>query len=429
MAGTTTDRVNPVAELFHVLPPAEAYEKFRKAFQPAIAIEDVALSEALGRTLATNVVAPGDLPAFPRSTVDGYALRATDSYGASDGQPAYLQLAGESLMGKTPTERVDLGTVVKIHTGAMVPDGADAIVMLEYTRDQGGGMIEVSRQVAPGENRIAAGEDVRQGEFLIGAGHLLRPQDIGGLAGIGVTTVPVVRRPRVAIISGGDEVVPPKVEPGPAQVRDINSFALEGLVREHGGEPVRLGIAADRFDVLRDLVQSALDTCDMVVVSGGSSVGTRDVTRAVIDAYGDPGVIVHGVALRPGKPTILAVVRGKPFFGLPGNPVSAICTFNLFVRPTILRALGQAEQPPPVTVAARLLRNVASVSGLEHYVQVRLDWQNGELCADPILGKSNLIFIVVKAHGFITVPLELSGIAAGELVKVQPYRLTLPPHT
>lgn len=419
--------INPVAELFHLLPPSEAYAAFRAALPvPAPLVEEVELSSALGRTLARDTTSPIDLPAFPRSTVDGYAVRAADTFGSSDAQPSYLELAGESLMGKTPTDSVSLGRLVKIHTGAMLPGGADAVVMLEYTRDRGGGMIEIARQVAPGENSIATGEDVRAGDFLMAAGQLLRPQDIGGLASIGVTRVPVVRAPRVGLISGGDEVVPPEAEPGPAQVRDINSFTLEALVREAGGEPMRLGIAADSFDALHGLVERALRECDAVVVSGGSSVGTRDVTRAVIDSYGDPGVIVHGVALRPGKPTILAVIRGKPFFGLPGNPVSAMCTFGLFVLPTIRRSLGRPELPPPVTVRARLLRNVPSVSGLEHYIQVRLVRRDGALRADPVLGKSNLIFTMVRADGFIRVPLELSGYPEGAEVEVQPYSMGLP---
>lgn len=426
MARPSPDHANPIAAFTRVPAPSEAYALFRDHVSVRVEVEEVSLSLALGRTLAKDVQSPLDLPSFPRSTVDGYAVRAVDTAGSSTERPTTLHLLGESLMGQMTFVHVTPGSLVKIHTGAMLPDGADAVAMVEDTRDVGDNRIELYRSVAPGDNRIATGEDVRQGDFLLGAGHLLRPQDIGGLAAVGLTRVPVARKPRVTIISGGDEVVPPEVEPGPAQVRDINSFVLEALVRECGGEPMRMGIATDRYEVLHGMVAEALTSCDVIIVSGGSSVGTRDVTRAVIDDYGDPGVLIHGVALRPGKPTILAVVRGTPFFGLPGNPISAICTFGLFVRPTILRFLGQPDQPPPVTVTATLLRDIASPRDLEQYVQVRLLWQDGHLYADPVLGKSNLIFLAVRAHGVVVLPLQATGMAAGTAVEVQPYGRDLP---
>ena len=324
-------------------------------------------------------------------------------------------------MGRQPTAVVAAGTAVKIHTGAMLPAGADAVAMVEWSGDAGGNRITINRSVRSGDNTIAQGEDVRQGEALLSAGRRLRPEDIGGLAAIGMVEVPVARRPVVAIISGGDEVVPPHVTPGPAQVRDVNGATLAAMVEATGGAPWRLGIAPDDLAVFTAMAEEALAGADMVIVSGGSSVGTRDVTRAAVDTFGSPGVIVHGIAVRPGKPTLLAVVRERPFFGLPGNPVSAIATFRLFVLPTLLCSLGVEAPHPRLPIRARLTAPVPPSGGREDYVQVRLSEHGDETLAEPVLGKSNLIFTVVRADGYLRVPVERSGLPAGELVQVWQY--------
>jgi molybdopterin molybdotransferase len=281
--------------------------------------------------------------------------------------------------------------------------------------------VAINRSLRQGDNTIAASEDVRRGELLLRAGRRLRPDDLGGLAAIGMVEVPVARQPVVAIISGGDEVVPPHVAPAPGQVRDVNGATLSALVEEAGGIAWRLGIAPDDYAPFHALVEEALDGADMVIVSGGSSVGTRDLTRAAVDSFAPPGVIVHGVAVRPGKPTLLAVVRERPFFGLPGNPVSAIATFRLFVRPTLLRYLGQEEPAARLPLRARLAAAVPPSGGREDYVQVRLLERDGETLAEPVLGKSNLIFTVVRADGYIRVPADRAGLPAGEAVRVWQY--------
>jgi molybdopterin molybdotransferase len=412
---------NPVAEFTDTPLPAAAYARFREAFQPQVRIELIALEAALGRYLATNVAAPIDLPEFPRSTVDGYAVRADDLAGATGAAPVSLGVAGEASMGRAPTARVTPGTAVKIHTGAMLPEGAEAVAMAEWSRETSPDRITIDRSVRRGDNTIARGEDVRAGEPLLSAGRQLRPEDIGGLAAIGVVQVPVARRPVVAIISGGDEVVPPHVTPGPAQVRDVNAATLAALVEAAGGTAWRLGIAPDDLAIFTAMAEEALAGADMVIVSGGSSVGTRDVTRAAVDSFGPPGVVVHGIAVRPGKPTLLAIVRDRPFFGLPGNPVSAIATFRLFVLPTLLRYLGVEEPRPRLPVRARLTAAVPPSGGREDYVQVRLTERDGEALAEPVLGKSNLIFTVVRADGYIRVPVERNGVPAGEVVPVWQY--------
>lgn len=412
---------NPVAEFTDTPLPAAAYARFRAAFQPQVRVELIALDAAVGRHLAVDVTAPHDLPEFPRSTVDGYAVRTADLAGATVDAPAALTVAGEASMGQAPTTAVTRGAAVKIHTGAMLPEGAEAVAMVEWTREVALGRISINRSVRLGDNIITRGEDVRAGELLLHAGRRLRPEDIGGLAAIGMVQVAVARHPVVAIISGGDEVVPPHVTPGPAQVRDVNAATLAALVEAAGGSPWQLGIAPDDLAVFTTMAEAALAGADMVIVSGGSSVGTRDVTRAAVDSFGPPGVIVHGIAVRPGKPTMLAVVRGRPFFGLPGNPVSAIATFRLFVEPTLQRYLGVEEVHPRLPLRARLVAPVPPSGGREDYVQVRLIERDGETLAEPVLGKSNLIFTVVRADGYIRVPVDRAGLPAGEIVQVCQY--------
>jgi molybdopterin molybdotransferase len=350
--------------------------------------------------------------------MDGYAVRAQDTFGAGDGMPAYLKVGGEVPMGRTPDVKVRPGEVARIPTGAILPEGADAVVMVEHTHVVDPTMIEVYRPVAPGENVVQVGEDVKHGERLLPKGHCLRPQDVGGLLGIGILTVSVVRRPRVVIIATGDEVVSPDVEPGPGQIRDINTYTLATLVLQAGGIPHPLGIIRDDYEALREAAERGMDHGDVLIVSAGSSVSTRDVTSTVIGELGKPGVLVHGVALKPGKPTILAVCRDKPVFGLPGNPVSTFVTFELFVRPALSHLVDTAP-PARAIVRARLTRNIASAFGREDYVPVRLIEEKGELLAEPVFGKSNLIYILVKAHGLVTIPLDVGGLSAGESVEVR----------
>lgn len=380
--------------------------------------ESIPTSQALGRVLAEDIIAPHALPHFPRSTMDGYAVRAADTVGASESLPAYLRVIGELRMGHAPDVTVGPGEAAIIHTGSVLPPGADAVVMVERTQPAGSDEIEVLKSVALGENVIPVGEDVRQGDLVLRAGHRLRAQGLGGLMALGVTIVQVARQPRVAIISTGDELVPPEETPGINKVRDINSITIGALVAANGGIPLQKGIVRDDADALLAAAQAAWREADVVTITAGSSVSVRDMTATIIEQLGEPGVLVHGITLKPGKPTILAVCDGKPVFGLPGNPVSAVNSARLFVVPVLWRLQG-AEPPRAGSVKARLAENVAAGQGRETFVSVRLEEREGELWAVPNFGESNLIFTLVRGEGVVRIPLGATGLPRGTDVEVE----------
>ncbi|MEW6547011.1 MAG: gephyrin-like molybdotransferase Glp [Bacillota bacterium] len=385
----------------------------------ARAVELVGLEEALGRVLAADLVAREDVPGFARSTVDGYAVRAQDTFGASESLPAYLTLAGELRMGQAAERHLGDGECMAVATGGALPAGADAVVMLEHTETPGDGTVAVMRPVSPGENLVRPGEDVAAGQVVIRRGRVLRAPDLGVAAALGYTELPVFVRPRVAIVSTGDELVPPGETPGPGRVRDVNSHTLAAAVQAEGGNPRLLGIVPDDRPALDRALQEGL-RADCLLVSGGSSVGARDLVAQAIASLGEPGILVHGVAVRPGKPVIAAVARSRPIFGLPGHPVSALVTFYLLVRP-VLRFLAGAEPfPVEATVRARLGRNLASRPGVEEYVRVSLCRDGGVLVAHPVLGKSGLISTLARAWGLVRIPAEATGLAQGEEVEVMP---------
>jgi molybdopterin molybdotransferase len=406
-----------MTELFTVRTPPAAWQLFLQHFQPTVRTERIATADALDRVLAETLLSPQDLPDFARSTVDGYAVNAADTYGATPTLPAFLAVTGEVPMGQVSALQLGVGEAALVHTGGMIPAGANAVVMVEHAQRVDAASIEVMKPVAEGENVIQVGEDIRRGATVLCAGRQLRPQDIGGLLALGITEITVAAQPRVAILSTGDEVVPPTQTPTPGQIRDINSYSLAALVTRTGGQPLRYGIIPDERPALETAARRAHAEADIVVLSAGSSVSYRDMSVDVIDGLGRPGVLVHGVSVRPGKPTILAVCDGKPVFGLPGNPVSAMVIFDLFVTPTI-RALLGANPLLQNQVQARLTRNIASTTGREDYVQVRLEQRADGLWAVPVLGKSNLIYTLVNAEGTIKVPLDSNGLAAGEWVTV-----------
>ncbi len=378
------------------------------------------MQDALGRITAADLVSGQDLPTFPRSTVDGYSLRAADTFGATEGLPAYFSVVGEIPMGSAANISVELGEAAGTYTGGMLANGANAVVMVENTQEVDANTIEVVRPVAPGENVVQPGEDVHAGEAILLRGHVLRPQDIGGLAALGITSVTVARRPRIAVLSMGDEVVPPDSEPSVGQIRDVNSYSIASQILRDGGEPVPLGIVSDNYEEQLETARWSLQHSDALVFSAGSSVSSRDMTADVINALGDPGVLVHGLSIRPGKPAIVGLVDGKPAFGLPGNPVSAMIVFDLVVRPTLYHLAGCVRPPKPATAQAALTLDIASAAGREDYVPVRLSGNgNGELKAEPIFGKSNLIFTLIRADGLVQVPLDKAGLYAGEMVSVR----------
>jgi molybdopterin molybdotransferase len=407
-------------EFLELLPPEQALSLFLSQL-PAVPlpVEEVETQTALGRVAAQDILAPHPLPTFPRGTMDGYAVRARDTYGASEGLPAYLSLIGEVPMGSAPPFALSAYQAAPIHTGGMLPQGADAVVMLEDVQLTREGEIEVLRAAAVGENTLRVGEDVREGQVVVRRGKLLRPADIGGLTGLGILRVPVAQRPHVGLISSGDELVPPERAPDLGQVRDINAYSLSALVEQSGGRATRYGIATDNWDDLKRLASAALQQCDVVVITAGSSASTRDLTSGVIQELGSPGVLVHGVDVHPGKPTILAVSNGKAVIGLPGNPVSAMVIARLFLVPLIHRLLGLPERGFSPAIPATLTVNLASRAGREDWIPVRLKEGEGELLAEPIFSKSNLIFSLAEADGLVKIPADATGLHTNEKVLVE----------
>ncbi len=413
-------------EFLQLLPPDQARALLLSHIVYHPSSEVIESAAALGHVTAESVIAPHPLPEFRRSTVDGYAVRARDTFGASDSQPAYLSLVGEIPMGAAAGLNVQAAQCALIHTGGMLPDGADAVVMLEYTqmvRDAataGQSEIEVLRAAAAGENTIWVGEDVQQGSVVIEAGRRVRPAEVGGLMALGIMRLRVATKPKVGLISSGDEVVEPERRPAPGQVRDVNAFTLSALVEQYGGEPVQYGIVPDDREKLKSVAARALTECQAVIITAGSSASTRDMTAEVIDTLGKPGVLVHGVNTRPGKPTILGVCEGKAVIGLPGNPVSALVNGYLFVAPVIEKLLGLPADTKRPSLMARLTVNLASQAGREDWWPVKLlaDPEGSGYLAEPIFGKSNLIFTLAAADGLLRIAPDATGLEAGEMVEV-----------
>jgi len=383
-----------------------------------LAAEEVDLDRAGGRVLARDAPAPEDLPPFDRSTVDGFAVRARETFGASESSPALFELAGEVAMGRPAEVEVRAGQAVKVWTGGALPAGADAVVMLEYARLVDRTSLELTRAVAPGANVIGRGEDAAEGQDLLRAGSELRAQELGLLAGLGLTRVQVVRRPRVAVVSTGNELVPAGERPGPGQIREINSHTLAALISQAGAEPIWLGLVRDEPERLRAAVAEGLERAEVVLVSGGSSVGAADWTLKTFLSFDRAELLVHGVSISPGKPLILVKVGQKSLFGLPGHVASAMITFHLFVRPLLRGRLLGLRNEPDWPIPALLSRNLASAQGREDWVRVRLERTDQGWRAVPVLGPSGLISTLVKADGLIRVPLEAEGLLAGSRVEV-----------
>ena len=408
-------------EFFNVLPPNQALQVLLDLLGPQLVSStvNVPISEALGRVTAQAALAPEDLPSFPRSSMDGYSLSAADTFGASEGTPAYFTVIGEVPMGKPAEVSVRTGDAALAYTGGMLASGADAVIMVENTQQVDATIIEVVRPVAHGENVVQPGEDIKQSEVIFPAGHYLRPQDLGGLTAMGITNVSVAAKPRVAILSLGDEVVAPETTPSEGQIRDINTYTISALVEQSGGVPLPLGVFQDDFQTQTVAAIRGLEMSDVLVISAGSSVSSRDMTAQIIGNLGQPGVLVHGLAIRPGKPTVIGLVNGKPAFGLPGNPVSAMVVFDLVVRPVLYHLSGCANPPQPSTVTARLAQDIASTSGREDFVPIRLKEHQGHRLAQPVFGKSNLIYTLIRSDGLVHVPLDRGGLYAGEDVSVR----------
>lgn len=406
-------------EFLKLVEPEKALELLFSHLESKPEGELIAAREALGRITKTDVRSPQSLPDFRRSTVDGFAVRAVSTYGAGETLPAYLQLIGEVPMGGEPGFKIDQGQSAVIHTGGMLPEGADAVVMMEYTQVLDDEQLEVYRAAAVGENVIEIGEDIQQEEVIVPAGIQLRVPEIGALMALGITDLQVVKKPVVGILSSGDEVIPPEQLPVPGQVRDINSYTLSGLISEAGGQAVPYGIIPDNRREMKEAIRKAHQETDMVIVTAGSSASSRDLTAELMDEMGEPGLLVHGVNVKPGKPTIFAVADGKPLIGLPGNPVSAYVIADQLVIPVLRKIQGLKTERQRSRVQAELSINVSSQTGRMDFVPVALNVdRSGKLIADPVFGKSNLIFVLVQADGLVKIPPDHGGLEAGLVVDV-----------
>ncbi len=387
---------------------------------PCVTDEVLPLDQCVGCILSQDIVSEIDLPEFNRATMDGYAVQARSTFGASESMPALFRIVGAVEMGEVPTVSVQPGEAVRIATGGMLPDGADSVVMIEHAQGLDEHTLEVFKSSAPLQHVIEIGEDFRREEQILPKGSRIRPQEMGVLAALGQTHVSVYRQPTVAIISSGDEIVPIEETPSLSQLRDVNAHTLAGLIRLSGGIPLYLGIARDNFDELHSLCKNALAESDMVLISGGSSVGSRDFTMEVIQALPAAEILVHGVSISPGKPTILAASEQKPIWGLPGQVTSTMVVFQVMVRPMLEKIGGLSEDRLVAEreVSAVLSRNMASVQGREDYVRVKLVRRENQIYAEPILGKSGLIHTMVKADGLIKIDMNSEGLDKGTPVSV-----------
>ncbi len=386
-----------------------------------VGTERIPTIRARARVLAEDLYSSVDLPHFHRAAMDGYAVKAKDTFGASQSLPAYLKLAGVVEMGKEAAQPLGGGEAIRISTGGMMPPEGDAVVMVEYTDETDAGLVEIHRSVSPWQNVIQIGDDIKKGELVFQRGRRLRAHDLGALTGVGISAVPVYRRPRIGLISTGDEIVDADTDPMPGQVRNINQHSLAGLIENCGGELRDWGVIRDDKDQLIRAIGEALEWSDLVLLSGGSSMGAKDIALDAILSFPDSEFIFHGISVSPGKPTIFAKACGKPIVGLPGYPVSALVIFDLFAAPLIRRLGGEDEAVVTEfskTLRATLKTNIASQVGREDYVRVILERDSERWLATPLPSKSGAIFTLVKADGMIRIDLNQDGLEQGEEVEV-----------
>jgi len=415
----TIEPMSAQEQFLDVIDRDEAERRFHAALSlRPLAGETVALAESLGRVLADDIRSPVDVPSFDRANVDGYAVRAADTFGASEQQPRKLRFISDGIAaGSTPCGDLKDGSAMAIATGGMLPRGADAVVMVEHT-DVISGELLIRRAVVPGANITFSGTDISAGELVLHAGELLTSRETGLLAAIGVAEVPCVGRPRVAILSTGDEIIAPGQLMQPGLVYDSNARILADAVRELGGQPVELGTVRDDAGELHARLQQAIADYDVILLSGGTSKGAGDLSYRVVSELKDPGIVAHGVALKPGKPICLAVTQGKPVVVLPGFPTSAIFTFHEFVAP-VIRRLASLPARQHDSLPAELAVKVNSEIGRTEYLLVSLiENENGQLIAWPMGKGSGSVTTFSKADGFITIGRHEEIIEAGTHVDV-----------
>ena len=406
-----------MTELFNLKKIDDSIDEFISTLNFKPKTEIISIKEANKRILADKIVSKENVPQFNRSTMDGYAVKAKDTFGASENLPAFLDLIGQVKMGKNTDINLKSQQAVKIATGAMVPKGADAVVMVEDTEETKN-IVEVNKSISKGKNIVFIGDDVKKGSKILNAGHKLRPQDIGALAALGITEIEVYKKINITIFSTGDELINPEEKLDIGKIRDINSYSIESLLKSEYTNIINKKIIPDNKEKLKSNIRKSLKESDLVLLSGGSSVGKKDLTTNVINELGKPGVIVHGIAIKPGKPTILSVVKDKGIIGLPGHPVSALVVAKKVILPIIKRLIPFDNLKIKNELKAKLVKNVSSTRGREEYLRVRLKKENNEIKAYPITGSSSLIFTLVKADGLLKIPRGKEGLKKDSLIKI-----------
>lgn len=400
-------------DFFKVVSVTEGREKISEVFNNfSFDIREVSIVDSLDKTLVEDIISSVNVPEFNRSTVDGYAIRSSDSHGASDTIPSFLTLIGEVRMGEEASISLSLGEAVYVPTGAMIPQGADAVVMIEHTEKLDEKTIAINKPVSQGENIILKGDDIKIGQVLLESGRVISPHDIGVLAALGVPKVKVFQNPTFYVISTGDEIIDMDEELVKGKIRDINGYALHGLIRKIGGDVIKRTIVKDDFSLLKEEVKKGIGLADIVIISGGSSVGTRDYTYDVINSFEGKGVFIHGISIKPGKPTLVGEAHGKPIFGLPGHPVSSIIIFKAFIEKFIREKMRIKEELN--SVRAIITSNLHSSPGKETYQMVTIENRDGKLYAIPNFGKSGMITLLSKSHGYIIIGQDEEGINKGE---------------
>ena len=380
--------------------------------------EKIPVSKAFSRVLAQDLVAKKNMPGFMRATMDGYAVAASSTFGASESSPAWLDIAGTILMGDVPDFNIKTGQAAKISTGGMLPKGADSVVMVEHAELIDELSVEIYKSVAPLQHVIDKSEDFSEKDIVLSRGTFIRPQEQGLAAGLGFTHIETFKTPKIGIISTGDEIIPIEEEPVPGKIRDINSYTLSGFINEAHAIPVLYGIIKDEPNAIKKAIEKALKETDMVLISGGSSVGTRDFTIEVLSSLPDTEILVHGMSISPGKPTILAKVGKKPVWGLPGQVVSAMVVLKIVVIPFLNRLKGLEHLDRTIRVPAKLTRNVASAQGRRDFVRVELTKKENLLLAKPVLGKSGLIRTMIHADGLLEIGEHVEGLEKDTMVNI-----------
>ncbi len=389
----------------------------KSVFSP-LGSEKIAVSDTFARILAEDVIAQNDLPGFRRATMDGYAVAAGSTFGVSESNPAWLEIKGAILMGDIPDFTLGSGMAAKISTGGMLPKGADSVVMVEHTQQVDESSVEIYKSVAPLQHVIDASEDFAQNSIALSKGKFIRPQEQGLIAGLGFENLSVYKRPKVGIISTGDEIISIDEPLTPGKIRDINSYALAGFIREAHAQPICYGIIKDDPSAMKTAIKKALDETDMVLISGGSSVGTKDYTLDVLSALPDTQILVHGMSVSPGKPTILARSGSKPVWGLPGQVASAMVVFKIAVAPFLDHIKGLEKQDQEITIPGMLTRNISSAQGRRDFIRVVLGKKDGQYLVIPVLGKSGLIKTMIHADGLLEIGDDVEGLEKGTRVDV-----------